>query len=290
MHPEIHHNRVVIVSGLSGSGKTTAVRALEDVGFYCIDNLPVPLIEPMLVLAQRANMRDLAFVVDVRERTFLGDYSRVVERIRGQGHEVLRLFLDAADDAVITRFRETRRRHPLQGDGSIEEGIAAERELLGPIRAEATHLIDTTGASVHSLRRQVQAAFRAGPAESLLVRVESFGFKNGMPLEADYVFDVRFLQNPFFVPALRHQRGTDPAVAEFVMAQPEARALLDHMLALIRFALPHIERDGRGVVTVAVGCTGGHHRSVTLAEQLGRALLADGLRVNVEHRDTGHDA
>ncbi len=279
-------NRFVVVSGLSGSGKSTAIRALEDLGYFCIDNLPVPLIEPMLELAQRAGISTIAVVVDVRERHFLADYERVVTRLRTSSRYLLSaLYLDCTDDVLIRRFKETRRRHPLQGTGSIEDGVSAERDLLEPIHQSATHVFETSNDNVHVLRRRVQDAFRTTPAEKMLIRIESFGFKHGLPREADYVIDVRFLSNPFFLPELREQRGTDSAVAEFVLRQPDTAELVDRVSGLLEFVLPRFERDGRSQMTVAIGCTGGQHRSVAVSEAVAARLRTDGTHVAVEHRD-----
>ena len=284
-----HHVRIVIVSGLSGSGKSTAVRALEDIGFFCIDNLPVPLIEPMLELSQRAGIHDIAVVVDVRERHFLADYERAVLDIRAAGYTLSALYLSCSDDALIRRFKETRRRHPLQGDGSIEDGVHAERDLLDPIHQSATHVFDTSDDTVHGLRRRVQDAFRTAEAEPMLVRIESFGFKHGVPREADYLFDVRFLSNPFFVPGLREQRGIDSAVSEYVFRQPDTAELVEHVVKLLGFVLPRFERDGRSQVTVAIGCTGGRHRSVAITERVSELLRAGGTAISVEHRDLNRE-
>ncbi len=286
-----HKLQLIVVSGLSGSGKSTAVRALEDIGFFCIDNLPVPLIEPMLELAERAAMDKVAVVVDVRERHFLPDYERVVGRVKDDGLEFATLYLTSSDESLIRRFKETRRHHPLQGDGSVEDGVLAERELLEPIHRNATHVFDTSEYTVHALRRRVQDTFRLAPSQGVHLRLESFGFKHGAPREADYLFDVRFLSNPFFIPHLKSKRGTDASVAEFVHGQTDTAELIDHIVSLARFVMPRFERDGRGQVTFAVGCTGGHHRSVAIVEKLAQLLREpeDGApppyRVTAEHRD-----
>lgn len=279
--------RVVIVSGLSGSGKTTAIRALEDIGFFCIDNLPVVLLDQVLVLGERATIHDIAVGIDVRERAFLSEFERSVERVAAAGYDVQTLFLTTDDAVLIRRFKETRRRHPLQGDGTIASGITAERETLSAIRNAATVTMDTTDHNVHELRRRVQAAFRSAEPGPLHLRIESFGFKHGIPHEADYVFDVRFLQNPYFQADLRAKSGLDAEVADYVFSQPDAVEMRGHLARLIEFVAPRLRRDGRSSVTVAVGCTGGQHRSVALTEWLSVELRTHGWKTTSVHRDLG---
>ena len=277
--------RTVIVSGMSGSGKTTAVRALEDIGFFCIDNLPVVLLDQVLSLCERGVIEDVAVVVDVREINFLGEFERTLANLSELGYPVQTLFLTAEDDTLINRFKEVRRKHPLQGDGNIADGIVAEREVLRTVRKAATHVVDTTGKNVHQLRRRIQELFRNEAAAAMQVRLESFGFKHGVPREADYVFDVRFLPNPYFVSGLREGRGTDGEVADFIEKHPDTPELLKHLEGLLSFCLPRAKRDGRAHITVAIGCTGGHHRSVALVERLSERLQSEEWELQVLHRD-----
>ena len=280
-----HTIRLVVVSGLSGSGKTTAIRALEDAGFFCIDNLPIVLVEKVLDLCVHSPYQDVAVVVDVRDRTFLGHFEAVLSQVADRGYRVAILFLDCEDDVLVRRFKETRRRHPLQGDGQLPDGIAQERRLLAPIQAAATRVVDTTQMTVHDLRRMLRSEFptlRSGP---MAVHIMSFGFKHGIPLEADWVFDVRFLPNPYFIPELRELTGMDTAVDAFVMGQPDAEPLLDLLVSVLELALPKAETEGKLEVTVAVGCTGGRHRSVALSQRLGTRLEGMPFNVAVVHRD-----
>lgn len=276
---------VIIVSGLSGSGKTTAVRALEDIGFFCIDNMPVVLLDQVVQLCRRATIGQLAVVVDVRERAFLPDYASTLERVRGAGATLETLFLSCSEDIAIRRFKETRRRHPLQGDGSITEGIREEREVLAPIRQSATRVMDTSQNNVHELRQRVQDTWGTDTERALRVALTSFGFKHGMPHEADWMFDVRFLPNPYFDAALKTRSGLEADVADYVFADGSAQGLVDRLLDTLQFVLPKAAAYGRRQVTVAIGCTGGQHRSVAVVEALGERLTGGPFRVTTLHRD-----
>jgi RNase adapter protein RapZ len=280
---------VVIVTGLSGSGKSTAIRVLEDIGCYCIDNLPVVLIPNFLELCrQSTEISRVALGVDLREREFLRDFPRILDRLQEERLPVEVLFLDASDDALVRRFSETRRPHPLARDGSLTEGIALEREKLLDMRGRASRILDTTALTVHQLRDELLRLFGPGRGEGTLsVSLVSFGYKYGPPKDADVVFDARFLVNPYFVSGLRELDGRDPAVADFVLQRPEAREFLDRIVALLDFTLPLHQREGRAYLTVAVGCTGGRHRSVALVESLGYLLGERGYRVQLRHRDLG---
>jgi UPF0042 nucleotide-binding protein len=276
--------RIVIVTGLSGAGKSTALRALEDVGFFCVDNIPLPLIPELVDLLQRAGeVEDVAIVVDARQRQFLTGYREQIARLRQAGHRVEVLFLEAADAVLIRRFSETRRRHPLAGD-DLPDGIARDRELLGELREDAFNAtVDTRELNVHQLKGVIQE--RYGRKEgTLAITLLSFGFKHGLPSEADVVFDCRFLPNPYFVETLSARDGQDADVASFVLAAPEGREMLGHIEKFARFALPQFEREGKLYLTMAVGCTGGRHRSVAMVEELGRRLGKD-WDVVVRHRD-----
>lgn len=293
--------RIVVLTGMSGSGKTNALRALEDVGFYAIDNLPIPLIDKLVELfsASKGEIEKLVLVVDARtaaggaSASQTGELQLVpvtLDLTRKAGHEVDLVFLDAEDDVLVRRFSETRRRHPLGADGSVRGGIEAERLLLEPLRAAATMILDTSQMSVHDLRRRIQTAFRqrgtqAGP--QLRVTAMSFGFKHGLPPEADLVLDVRFIPNPFFVEELRPKTGVDEEVARFVLSREETRGFLEHLRNMLSYLLPHYEREGKAYLTVAIGCTGGRHRSVALAVELTRWIEAQGLPARVVHRDLG---
>jgi UPF0042 nucleotide-binding protein len=262
---------IVVITGMSGAGKTTAVRALEDAGYSCVDNLPAPL---LLKVAELGGPdKKLAFVIDVREGEFLKDAPRVLDEARRAGHEVQVLFLDASDDVLTRRYSETRRKHPLAGRGTIAEGLANERALLKDLREEAEHVLDTSSLTVHELRRQVIARFDVSKTHELAVTVMSFGFKYGVPSNADLVFDVRFLPNPYFVPELKAFTGKDPRVAAYVIDRPDTWEFLDRVADLLAFLLPRYQREGKSYLTVAIGCTGGKHRSVAIAQ-----VLADRVR------------
>ncbi len=283
---------VVVLSGRSGSGKTTALHALEDAGFFCVDNLPTPLVSTFLRLAdENPSVRRVALAMDVRERPFQGDVARVFEEMGGKGWKVSVLYLDSANDALMNRFKATRRPHPLIAQGAattLAEAIALEGEWLEPFRLRATENIDTTAITVHELRRQVQAHYGGAEAPRTVLQLVSFGFRHGLPPEADFIFDARFLDHPYFVPALRDRTGLDPEVASFVMGQPAAQRFRDLIVSMLAEVLPKMEAEGRLVLTVAVGCTGGHHRSVALVEALATVLGdASGERRELkrQHRD-----
>lgn len=283
--------RIVVLTGMSGSGKTNALRALEDVGFYAIDNLPVPLLTPLVQLfsSSQGEVTRLALVVDARTSE-LEEVPIALESIRKAGHVVDLAFLDTEDDVLVRRFSETRRQHPLATDGSVRSGIAAERALLEPLHDASTLALDTSGMSVHDLRRTTQEAFRLEEGDGgarLRVSVLSFGFKYGLPPEADLVFDVRFIPNPYFVEGLRPLTGQDPAVASYVLDRDETRELLARVQELLAFLLPQYEREGKAYLTVAVGCTGGRHRSVAIAGELARWIETRGVTVRPSHRDVG---
>jgi UPF0042 nucleotide-binding protein len=289
---------VVVLSGLSGSGKTTALHALEDAGFYCVDNLPATLVEPLISLAQeQKGVGRIAIAVDVRERLFETDWSLVLAALE-QRHQLSVLFLDADDEVLTNRFKTTRRPHPLLSRGmpvagspvaeitSLSEAFALERVWLEPFRNYASLRIDTTKLTVHELRRRITQAYGEGTATGLSVHLMSFGFRNGLPAEADFVFDVRYLDNPYFVPELREQTGLDAPVADYVLKQPLAERFLAHVAGLIRDVMPAVEAEGRVSLTIAIGCTGGQHRSVALVRALGETLSPNLARpLSVTHRD-----
>jgi UPF0042 nucleotide-binding protein len=278
--------RIVFVTGMSGGGKLTAVRALEDAGYFCIDNLPVPVIPKLLeILAHSNDLARLALVVDAREQRYLGETPKIIQEARARGHHVQLLYLDATDDALIRRFSETRRRHPLAPDGTVPEGINAERKLLEELRAMADEVYDTSDTTVHELKQLVQERFGDEVAKSLNVTIMSFGYRYGLPSQADVVLDARFLPNPYFENELRPKPGTDPAVSKWVLDHAVARDFLDRVRDLLLFLLPRYREEGRAYLTVAIGCTGGRHRSVALAAALVSALSLHGVRALVRHRD-----
>ncbi len=280
--------RVVILTGVSGSGKSTALRALEDAGFYCVDNLPIVFLEKLLELSGHTagEVSRMALVVDAREGRFLAEAPRIIRELRQKGADVEVLFLDASDESLVRRYSETRRRHPLAGEGgTVPDGIAAERRTLGEIKAIADEVVDTTTLNVHELKRLVTRRFSAGEGAKLGVTVVSFGFRFGIPTHADLVLDVRFLPNPFFVPELKPYPGTDRRVSEFVLGQPDATAFLDRLVELLAFLLPRYRNEGKSYLTIAIGCTGGKHRSVAVAAALSARLEDSGQPVRLWHRD-----
>jgi UPF0042 nucleotide-binding protein len=280
-----------VVTGLSGAGKSHALRALEDLGYFCVDNLPIALIPTFadLILSARGpERRNAAVVVDVREgralARFPGIYRRLKQRV---GRRIRLVFLEASDIAILRRFSETRRPHPLGIDQSLAEGIGEERRLLLPIRRLADQVVDTSSLTVHELRRRILES--AGGAESvtpLIVTLESFGFRRGVPPDADLVFDVRFLPNPNFVPSLRRFSGRHARVARYVMRSRTAKRFLKLTTGLLKFLLPQYIAEGKTYLTIGIGCTGGRHRSVAIAEVLARALKGfRGIELRVRHRD-----
>ena len=275
--------RLVVVTGVSGAGKSTALRALEDLGYYCADNLPMPLLPKFVeLLSTRAEIDRAGLVIDARGGEFLRETKSILAGIREAGHSLEVLFLDAGDDILLRRFSETRRRHPLS-DTDVRAGLQAERDQLGLLRREADALVDTGTLTVHVLRALIQE--RYGRAEDdLSVTLLSFGFKHGLPTEADVVLDVRFLPNPFFVPDLSGLSGEDEAVVEFVMADAQTRAFVEKAEEFLRLSIAGFRREGKSYATLAIGCTGGRHRSVVIARELGQRLRKD-LAVSIRHRD-----
>jgi UPF0042 nucleotide-binding protein len=278
-------SQIVLITGMSGSGKSTTMRALEDAGFFCIDNLPILLLPKLTELVGLGETRRLALTVDVRERRFLKDAPRVLDEARRAGHRVEVLFLDATDDSLIRRFSETRRRHPLAPDGSVAEGIRLERELLRDLRELADQVIDSSALTVHDLKRTVQSRFSSEPANAPSISVMSFGFRYGVPPQADLVFDVRFLPNPYFVPEMKGLTGLDPKVAAFVLERPETGEFLERVTGLCQFLFPKYQREGKSYLTVAVGCTGGKHRSVAIAHELFARFAIPAPRAQLWDRD-----
>lgn len=283
--------RFVILTGLSGSGKTQAIRALEDLGYFCVDNLPTQLIPTMADLSVREDggIDKVAIVVDVREGGFLAQFPRVFRKLKHQKRvKPTLIFLEASDSALVRRFSETRRPHPLAADRSVAEGIAEERQKLDAIRALADLIVDTSNMTVHELRERFMQLSRNGrPRADMVVNVVSFGYKQGVPVDADLVFDVRCLPNPHFVDRLRPLTGRDAEVVRYMRRSPATRQFLEHLSSFLRFALPQYVEEGKSYLTVAIGCTGGRHRSVMVAEALRRSLTGvKGIRVRIRHRDS----
>lgn len=278
--------RLVIITGLSGSGKSTGARALEDAGFFVVDNLPLPLLPDFVRLTDRG-YRHVAVVVDARSRDFLSDVDAILDGLKAAGQEIEVLFFEASDSELVRRFSETRRRHPLVQQEGIAAAIGRERELTAELRRLATVVLDSSDNNVHQLRQRVlSAVFGPDPeANPLTLHLISFGYRYGLPLEADLVFDVRFLDNPHFVPQLRPLTGRDPLVSRFVLDQPDCQQFLERVKALLAFQIPRCQQEGKSALTIAVGCTGGRHRSVALVEELRPCLLGTGCPVDLVHRD-----
>ncbi|WP_106437737.1 MULTISPECIES: RNase adapter RapZ [Kitasatospora] len=282
---------LVIISGMSGAGRSTAAKCLEDLGWFVVDNLPPALIPTMVDLGARSQgaVPRIGVVVDVRGRTFFDDLLTSLEELEKRGVRLRVLFLDSSDDALVRRFESVRRPHPLQGDGRIVDGIAQERELLRELRGEADLVVDTSNLNVHQLRAKMDAQFAGQDEPELRATVMSFGFKYGLPVDADLVVDCRFLPNPHWVPELRARTGTDPDVAEYVFQQPGAQQFVDGYTDLLRIVTEGYRREGKRYMTLAVGCTGGKHRSVAMSEQLTKRLIADGVETVLVHRDMGRE-
>ncbi|MGB0973166.1 MAG: RNase adapter RapZ [Mycobacterium sp.] len=283
---------VVLVTGLSGAGRATAARVLEDLGWYVADNLPPELIARMVDLGLAAGSRitQLALVMDVRSRGFTGDLDSVRRELATRNIAPRVLFLEASDDILVRRYEQNRRSHPLQGNQTLAEGIAAERETLAPVRAAADLVIDTSALSVHALRDSIELAFGSEAVAHTSVTVESFGYKYGLPMDADTVMDVRFLPNPHWVDTLRPHSGQHPEVRDYVLGQPGAVEFVDSYHRLLGVVIDGYRREGKRYMTVAIGCTGGKHRSVAIAEALADRLEGSpALTVRVLHRDLGRE-
>jgi UPF0042 nucleotide-binding protein len=280
----------IVLTGLSGSGKSQAIRALEDLGYFCVDNLPTTLIPTLAKLSLRGDIEKVAIVVDVREGSFLSSFPKIFARLRKmRGLNPVLIFLEASSATLVRRFSETRRPHPLAPGRSASEGIREERVRLTAIREMADEIVDTSDMTVHELRRFFMGLSRDRARGDLVITVLSFGYKHGVPVDADLVFDVRCLPNPHFVPALRDRNGKDRAVAVFMERDASTREFIERLEEYSRYVVPHYVAEGKSYLTIAIGCTGGRHRSVMIAERLRRALAdVQGTRVRVRHRDIGH--
>jgi RNase adapter protein RapZ len=289
--PTQGRTQVVVVTGLSGAGKSTAIHALEDLGFYCCDNLPTGFAPEMVDLCERGGIHRIALGFDARLGNFLVAIDEVMDALDASGTRDLHvMFIDASDESIVRRFSETRRPHPLAPEGDVLEGIQEERERLAPLRARATRVLDTTRFTVHELRRALVAQFsplssHGGDLGRMMTRIVSFGFKFGAPVDCDIVLDVRFIANPFFVPHMKHRPGTDADVAAFVLETPEAQTFVKQVEELLSSTIPLYAREGKAYLT-GIGCTGGRHRSVAVSEELTRRLRERSFpNVHVMHRD-----
>jgi len=281
--------RVVVITGMSGAGRRTAAHAMEDHGWYVVDNLPPAMLPALSALLRQEGVSRLAVVLDVRSRGDFEQLPQVFAELESQGAEPEVLFLEASDEAIVKRQESSRRPVPLQGEGRLIEGIQRERRMMSTLRAAADMVVDTTNLNVHQLATRVAHAYGGPDKDEIRVTVVSFGFKNGLPIDADLVFDVRFLPNPHWVPELRPQTGLSTAVSSYVLSQPGAAEYLDQMLALFTTMRGGYAREGKHLVELAIGCTGGKHRSTAIAEEVGRRLRAQGIPVQVMHRDLGRE-
>ncbi|MEU2789157.1 RNase adapter RapZ [Streptomyces sp. NPDC007100] len=282
---------LVIISGMSGAGRSTAAKCLEDLGWFVVDNIPPELIPPMVELGARSqgNVARIAVVVDVRGRRFFDNLKESLATLDAQNVKRRIVFLESSDEALVRRFESVRRPHPLQGDGRIVDGIAAERDLLRELRGDADLVIDTSSLNVHELRAKMDAQFAGEEVPELRATVMSFGFKYGLPVDADMVIDCRFIPNPHWVPELRPYTGLNDEVSGYVFGQPGAKEFLDGYAELLRIVAEGYRREGKRYVTIAVGCTGGKHRSVAMSEKLAHRLVSEGVETVVVHRDMGRE-
>ena len=286
--------RFVIVTGMSGGGKSTALRMLEDAGFYCVDNLPVLLIEKFVELIAMPNseVTKVALGLDVRADQSFEDVEKILHKLRDNGYSFEILFMEAGDAELLRRYKETRRVHPLSPDGRIEDGIRREREILKNMKSQADYVIDTSRLLTRELKEELDRIFvRNENYNSLMVTILSFGFKHGIPADADLVFDVRFLPNPFYIEELKYKTGNDREVQDYVMSFEEAHIFIDKLTDMIKFLIPNYVLEGKNQLVISIGCTGGKHRSVTLANKLYERLRENtDYAVRIEHRDIEKDA
>ena len=281
--------RFVIVTGMSGAGKQTAMKLLEDAGYYCVDNLPVPLIDKFVELIDTPNseITKVAMGLDVRADQNFEDANRCIESLKKTGHEFEIVFMDASDEVLIKRYKESRRMHPLAGEGSLEAGIKKERQILSHIKSRANYVFDTSNLLTRVLKEELDKIFvHNEDYNSLMVRIVSFGFKYGMPADADLVFDVRFLPNPFYIDELKPLSGNNKPVRDYVMSFPEAEEFLNKLMDMLMFLIPSYVREGKHQLVVGIGCTGGRHRSVTLANELFERMQGKGsFGLTISHKE-----
>lgn len=283
---EVDHLELVIITGMSGAGKTVAIQSFEDMGYFCIDNMPPSLIPKFWELIKESGkVTKIALVVDLRSRSFFEEIQSMLIDIENTNFiDTRMLFLDASDNELVSRYKETRRAHPLAMDGLVTEGIRKERAILNDLKTRASIVIDTTTLTPRQLREKINQEFRASHETGFRIEILSFGFKYGLPIDADIVMDVRFLPNPHYIPELRPLTGKDEPVYEYVMSFPETEEFYQQFSTLLQTIIPGYVKEGKSSLTVAIGCTGGQHRSVALSERIG-AVLAEDYRVNITHRD-----
>jgi RNase adapter protein RapZ len=280
--------KLVVITGLSGAGKSHALKCFEDVGYFCVDNLPPALLPTFVELChqQGGEIKNVALGIDIRERVFFADLTGILQRIKDLGHSVELLFLEARDAVLVRRFSESRRPHPLLPELPVLEGVRFERERLAEIRSHADRIIDTSNLSVHDLRDLLSRHFsEEQAARRLTISIITFGYKFGVPYDIDMLFDVRFLRNPYFVPDLKPLTGEDPRVRSYVLDDPDAKLFLDRLESFFMFLIPLFERERRSYLNVGIGCTGGRHRSVVIAKRLQERFSSAGYHVTLSHRD-----
>ena len=280
--------RVVIITGLSGSGKSTALRTLEDIGFFCVDNLPVILLPKFLEIQATSSdeISEIALVMDLRQKSFLERYTEIFRQLREKQYKIEILFLDASDDALLRRFSETRRAHPLYEKGSVIDGIILERDKLSSLKEMADKVIETSSYNVHQLKDAIQRYYLSPSSiKRPVVNLTSFGYHYGLPLDADVVLDVRFLPNPYFVEGLKNFDGNSKKIQDYVMECKESKMFLEKLFALMAYLMPLYQKEGKANINIALGCTGGKHRSVVILNQLGKYFSDKDYIVNVKHRD-----
>ncbi len=280
--------KIFIITGMSGSGKSTAVAAFEDAGFYCVDNMPVALLPKFLELPlhRDATLNGLAFVMDLRERGFLDRHAEILDNLREKGYDFEILFLEADEAMLLQRYHQTRRHHPLSGDKGLLEGIREEKKQLEGLKQSADAVIDTSNYNVHELKAYIlDIVQKHKKLAEMRIHILSFGFKYGVPLDANLVIDVRFIDNPYFVPHLKPLDGKDRAIRDYVLTQPDTRIFLEKYLSLLDFLIPRYEKEGKAYLTIAAGCTGGRHRSVVIAQVFHEHFKQSGKRVDIAHRD-----
>lgn len=284
---EQHSLDLVVITGMSGAGKTVAMQCFEDMGYFCVDNLPPSLFQKLWEVVQQAGtIKKMALVIDIRAEVFFQEFQNMIEMAKSDKRvSTSIMFLDASDEELVARYKENRRSHPMAMAGMVSEGIAKERDYLRDIREQATLIVDTTRLSSKALKARIMDEFGAKDMVNFHIEVESFGFKYGAPIDADVLMDVRFLPNPYYIPELRPLTGQDAPVYDYVMSFEETQTFYERFKSLLDFIIPGYEKEGKKSVTIAIGCTGGQHRSVALTEKVGHALEEEGYPTNITHRD-----